>query len=119
MKIKTDTLVGVQLDWAVAKCEGLNIYIPAYATRPWLQVRDEFNRPVTCPKWSTDWAQGGPILEAEHIGFDWAGWGVWEAWDDKTMPAPRYKGPTPLIAALRCFVASRLGEEIDIPKELT
>jgi hypothetical protein len=28
-------------------------------------------------------------------------------------------GPTPLIAALRAFVVSRLGEEIDVPNELT
>ena len=27
-------------------------------------------------------------------------------------------GPTPLIAAMRCFVASKLGDEVDIPKEL-
>lgn len=27
-------------------------------------------------------------------------------------------GPTPLIAAMRCFVASRLGDEIEIPEEL-
>jgi len=28
-------------------------------------------------------------------------------------------GPTPLIAAMRCFVASKLGEEVDVPQELT
>lgn len=27
-------------------------------------------------------------------------------------------GPTPLIAAMRCFVASALGDEIEIPEEL-
>ena len=27
-------------------------------------------------------------------------------------------GPTPLIAAMRCFCASRLGDEVEIPKEL-
>ena len=29
-----------------------------------------------------------------------------------------YYGTTPLIAAMRCFVASKLGEEVDIPQEL-
>jgi hypothetical protein len=39
-------------------------------------------------------------------------------------PAQRFKhniqtdGPTPLIAAMRCYVASKLGDEIDIPEEL-
>ena len=27
-------------------------------------------------------------------------------------------GPTPLIAAMRCYVASKLGEEVEIPEEL-
>lgn len=27
-------------------------------------------------------------------------------------------GPTPLIAAMRCFVASKLGDEVEIPEEL-
>ena len=27
-------------------------------------------------------------------------------------------GPTPLIAAMRCFAASRLGDEVDVPDEL-
>jgi len=33
---------------------------------------------------------------------------------------PRYeqRGPAPLIAAMRCYVASKLGNEIDIPEEL-
>ena len=29
------------------------------------------------------------------------------------------RGPTPLIAAMRCYVASKLGDEIEIPTELT
>ncbi|MNW06473.1 hypothetical protein D3C71_2028910 [compost metagenome] len=27
-------------------------------------------------------------------------------------------GPTPLIAAMRCYVASRVGDEVDLPEEL-
>ena len=27
-------------------------------------------------------------------------------------------GPTPLIAAMRCYVASKLGDDVDIPEEL-
>jgi hypothetical protein len=27
--------------------------------------------------------------------------------------------PTPLIAAMRCYVASKLGDEVDVPDELT
>jgi len=28
------------------------------------------------------------------------------------------EGTTPLIAAMRCYVASKLGDEVDIPTEL-
>ena len=28
------------------------------------------------------------------------------------------KGPTPLVAAMRCYVASRLGDEVEISEEL-
>ena len=27
-------------------------------------------------------------------------------------------GPTPLIAAMRCYVISKLGEEVEVPDEL-
>jgi hypothetical protein len=28
-------------------------------------------------------------------------------------------GPTPLFAAMRCYVASKLGDEVDVPEDLT
>jgi hypothetical protein len=27
-------------------------------------------------------------------------------------------GPTPLVAAMRCYCASKLGDEVDVPEEL-
>ena len=68
---------------------------------------------------STNWAQGGPIIERWEIDTAKAGVRTWRA---KTVSIGRlYEGigPTPLIAAMRCYVASKLGAEIDIPKELT
>ena len=72
---------------------------------------------------STDWVQGGPIIEREEIQTF-----VANAIDGKWCAKPRDSeywdfddaayGPTPLIAAMRCFVASRLGDEVDIPEEL-
>jgi hypothetical protein len=34
------------------------------------------------------------------------------------VQAAEGEGPTPLIAAMRCYVQSRLGDEVDVPKEL-
>jgi hypothetical protein len=64
MPMKTSELTGAALDWAVAKCEDLEHY---------------FEDGLVCLKgqpfdthwlyWtpSTDWAQGGPIIERESI----------------------------------------------------
>jgi hypothetical protein len=30
----------------------------------------------------------------------------------------KYFGPTPLIAVMRCYVALKLGDEVEIPEEL-
>src|SRR5690606_16052673 len=73
---------------------------------------------------TTDWAQGGPIIEREEIGirrrdpcFCFKG----EEWEARvTIPAKRVgykraKGPTPLISAMRCYVASKLGDEVEVP----
>jgi hypothetical protein len=72
---------------------------------------------------STDWEKGGPIIERERIdvnskinaGDDIDEWRAVKGIGAKTKA--RY-GPTPLIAAMRCYVASKLGNEVEIPEEL-
>lgn len=124
MKIKTSELIGAALDWAVAKCEGLDVYIPAFASRPWLQIRNPIGMPIYCPKWSTDWAQGGPIIEREKITISQGRNLIASIWcSDERNPLTdwyrfKQRGPTPLVAAMRCYVASKLGDETKIPEEL-
>lgn len=127
MKIKVNKLTGPALDWAVAKCEGrqepevVNNFAVAWYTWP-------------NTHYSTDWAQGGPIIERERIELiRWDGtWGVEEGtWvanirhEDKRfggMMESEGQGTTPLIAAMKCYVASRLCDqftnEVDVPDEL-
>lgn len=93
--MKTSELTGAALDWAVAKCEALTY-------------------PQRLAKYSTSWAQGGPIIEREGISITQFG-GTWKA---NTVYQSAVIGPTPLIAAMRCYVASKLGDEVDVPKEL-
>jgi hypothetical protein len=109
MKIKTNELIDDALDWAVAKCEGLAVSVRAS------QWRNE-NFPHN---YSTDWAQGGPIIEREEISVNWAS-GQWQAHtaNDQDEYVQIEYGPTPLIAAMRCYVASKLGDEVDVPEEL-
>ncbi len=124
--MKTSELIGAALDWAVAKADG-NLY-------PVGDVRLIDGRLLTITPgdhetqdlWrefspSSDWAQGGPIIEREQI---------WIRTTDEGEDDPDCKwraeqpyiaveiGPTPLIAAMRCFVASKLGDEVGVPKEL-
>lgn len=114
--MKTSELTGAALDWAVARCEGVET--KKYKESPSLFFGEGFN------KWrpSSDWAQGGPIIEREGISVvqqgDAAEWvasvynyteGDWHL---------HTTGPTPLIAAMRCYVASKLGADINIPEEL-
>lgn len=113
MKIKTYELTGAALDWVVAKCEGvLMIGVHGF-------VRDVYdNRAVFEPP--TNWAQGGPIIEREEIGLAKSLRGVWAAvkYDEQQRVLAFEDGPTPLIAAMRCYVASKLGDEVEIPEEL-
>jgi hypothetical protein len=73
---------------------------------------------------STDWAQGGPIIERERISIEHmagAGDGGTDVWVATRIENPAFseeQGATPLIAAMRCFVASKLGDEVDVPDEI-
>jgi hypothetical protein len=68
---------------------------------------------------STNWAQGGPIIEREKIELVPSIDGkVWYA-ESLDRKARIERCLTPLIAAMRCFVASKLGEEVKVPEKLT
>jgi hypothetical protein len=102
--MKTSELIGPALNWAVAKCEGTN-HVGSWEGKPIFR------------RYSTDWSQGGPIIEREKItivGFDQLD--TWNAHQDG-WPFIEH-APTPLIAAMRCYVASKLGDEVEIPEEL-
>lgn len=129
MKIKTIQLTGAALDWAVAKCEGFSPHIfteqacGQERVRPltrWCGVNvGPTGHDVFSP--STAWSDGGPIIDRELIGTGPRPEGsIWpEPWlaaspKDDAM----FWGATPLIAAMRCYVASKLGDEVEVPEEL-
>lgn len=106
MKIKTSELTGAALDWAVARAEG---------KRPSMFIFQRTGALAGEHHYSTDWAQGGPIIERERIAIDYDH-DVWNAAKDGL--SWYIGGPTPLIAAMRCYVASKLGDEVEVPEEL-
>lgn len=114
MKIKTNELTGAALDWAVAKCEGIDLIDGRY-NRLLVDGRMSRGQEMMAPyKPSTDWAQGGPIIEREGIGLLPSG----TAYYEREGGTHYSYGPTPLIAAMRCYVASKLGDEVEIPEAL-
>lgn len=119
--MKTRNLTGAVLDWAVAKCEGAESAAACYYDIDGTPVRlDEAEYAEWQP--TTNWAQGGAIIEREKISTTVDDSGVWVAYNKYNYAEEeRYMqtGATPLIAAMRCYVASQLGDEITLPQELT
>jgi hypothetical protein len=63
---------------------------------------------------STNWEHGGPIIERERINL----WNEGHDWEASLYGKHIVWGETPLVAAMRCYVASKLGDEVEIPAEL-
>jgi hypothetical protein len=109
--MNTSELTGVALDAAVAKCEGVTVeYVDDGITRCLLLPTGGHYSP------STNWAQGGPIIEREGMQLSMEDRAEWRAtmwWDDTDgQREVLMKGPTALIAAMRCYVASKLGDSL-------
>jgi hypothetical protein len=116
--MKTSELTGAALDWAVATALGrgpkYNMESHGRTWRGWWLVGPGFEyEPM--PSYSTDWAQGGPIIEREGVALYLYSSSEWNA----HVGSKESVGPTPLTAAMRCYVASKLGDEVEIPEELT
>lgn len=126
--MKTSELIGPALDWATAIAKGIptsdiSISGKHKYTTLFRRNRDEDGEldgsittgPELC--FSTKWEAGGPIIERENISThydtrakDWVGY--------KRQQDNQHYGSTPLIAAMRCYVASKLGDKVEIPEKL-
>lgn len=115
VEVDTSSLIGPALDWAVAKCKCI---APRVEMHKWDKGASLYSHyGATIPlEYSTNWSQGGPIIEREieslyeHKPL--------ECWAAKSKQGDLRYGPTPLIAAMRCYVASKLGDTVQIPKGL-
>jgi hypothetical protein len=112
---KTAELTGIALDWAVAKITNPEWWDDGYMDGDPMAALDMDDGAVYSP--STNWAQGGPIIEREKLVISPDPQHGWRAMP--YMDLTEFYGPTPLVAAMRCYVASVLGDEVDIPEELT
>lgn len=164
-KIKVAEATPIQLNWLVATCLNLGVYVPTYADTPWLAIHNATGV-YRCPDFTADWLQGGKIIDCEGIDLHQIKRRPFELYEYTAQRAalpgaevvarhslrgparwvrvPRKKGvnegmwlarmsvdnhpfgwkpsdfmsPTALMAAMRCYVASKLGDEVEVPKEL-
>lgn len=144
MLMQTKDLTGPALEWAVTKCEVPNDVRDGrprfwvHPNNPQLICRQTYNyeknpRGHELCRYATDWSQGGPIIKQKGINIfkynkldesepdKWCGHKVVKRTDWRGDPlnvAVAMDGPEPLIAAMRCYVASKLGDEVEVPDEL-
>ena len=114
--MKTTELTGAALNWAVSQCVGIS----------WEQGDLDAGEYGLGFEPAINWGDGGPIIEREGISVCYdielsqdesrSHWATIYAVDSGEG---RIYGPTPLIAAMRCYVASKLGDKVEIPEELT
>ena len=129
-KHKVCDLHGALLDAAVAKAEGL--LFAMFGERCAVYRTATRNPKFTETFWpSRSWEQGGPIIERERIAI----WFLEQDSYNRPYPHPWHAGfytgidetnvcicadheqtgPTLLIAAMRAYVASKFGEEVELP----
>lgn len=133
--MKTVELCGMQLDYAVATLDGYSNlrrnhqgFAPVLIMDP---PRKEYGVVQLADlDYSEDWSLAGPIIEREKITIcpndskSYIGQGLWTAYRVALLFTDEGEkeymhGPTPLIAAMRCYVASKMGDEINLPEELS
>lgn len=124
--MKTSELTGPALDWAVAKSIGhleagrvvVDLeYSSGYDPVRWEPQLSTYYSSAYAP--STDWQLGGPIIEREWIELTIntrVSEGTWLATRVEGSAICEVMGPTQLIAAMRCYVKSQLGDEVDVPQ---
>lgn len=131
MKTKTSELTGRNLNWAVAIALGWKWKVDndgkIVLARPAKNIHSKkafdtlglaYFQPIN------SWSTAGPIIERECVSLEFfrgaglARADVWVATRHEPPAVCEESAPTPLIAAMRCFVASVLGDEVEIPEEL-
>ena len=118
MKVKVSEAKGQVLDYLVAQAMGMKIY--RSKSGRWMTANyGEFNHRHGTPWFepTRNWGYGGLIIEKEKIALDT--WGEeWLATRIEGSAISEAIGPRPLIAVMRCYVASKLGDEVEVLDEL-
>jgi Protein of unknown function (DUF2591) len=128
MKIKVSEASGVVLDYLVVVARGFDVYHNATMNGCviegfWVSgyYPGDLNSwvPLNTLTHSTSWHLGGPIIDREEITIDYRDnetlARIWKKDNYIQSYAEKRQG---LIAAMRCFIVSKLGDEVEVPDEL-
>lgn len=124
IEVRVSNLLGAPLDWAVAQVEGIETSW-RYG-RELVKVHDrggiklvESIRSIYSP--SIDWSQGGPLVDKNHGGLHYEAHMADANFRYSSGPGRTgfwCYGPTALIAFCRGLVKAKLGDIVQVPKEL-
>jgi hypothetical protein len=124
IEVRVSNLIGAPLDWAVAKVE--NVETSWRYGRELVKVHDrggfkliESIRPIYSP--SIDWNQGGPLVDKHHGGLHYEAHLADANFRYSSGPGRTgfwCYGPTALVAFCRGLVKAKLGDTVQVPKEL-
>lgn len=131
--MKTSELTGAALDWAVAKGMEQKVTIfPGAILWTGTGYGTQFNEDVVYSP-SSDWNQAGPIIEQNQIAtapyYILGKLAGWTACTSSTLAYDEQGrfiqgsdhatvGPSLVVAAMRTLVHLKLGENVELPKEL-
>lgn len=141
IEVRTSDLVGAALDWAVGIAEGWEPDRPqdGQLRKTWRGCTQyaAVGKDVACADRhrytpSTDWRQGGPLIEklmrsGKWELVQWCGAVAFQNYNNECVPVDGESwdqesmiecGETPLIAACRAIVASKLGAAVQVPAHL-
>lgn len=124
IEVKTADLAGEQLAWAVAKAEGLDVHVakPHYGApaRVFVQYRGEATE--RCERYNPQesWALGGRLIQQCRVNLHTPQtsddcWAAWVTIRDKDFCQGGWQ---PLVAVCRSIVTAKLGDTVQVPKEL-
>lgn len=129
MKVKTSELTDAALDWATGVAEGYELSL--YGVDPSIRARVPGQGVIAPWRPTYYWNQGGPIIERERIVLDYYNH-ICDGEDQvyarlcrarlkpegQTCWYAPSRGPTSLIAAMRCYCCAKIGDIVDVPEEL-
>lgn len=138
--VETKKLIGEALNWAVGQAKGLSVFVaePQYGTPYRVMVHGKRTGSFLAYQErfapSTDWSQGGPLVESLLLSGKWElvrGAGVGDVmiqnWSDQCIPVDGtsfndpsiwFASSSPLVAVCRAVVASALGDTVEVPAVL-